>query len=180
MNIAIFGGSFDPPHIGHEKIVNKALKILDVDKLFIVPTYLNPFKTEFHFSPIDRFSLLTTLFTHNKIKVLDFEIKQNNSTPTIDTVNYIKEEIHPNKIYLIIGADNLPTLHLWKDFELLKDLVTFVVVTRDGQKLKNDIIQYIKIDMDMKVSSSGLRKHFDLKYVPKKIQKKVEELWKTE
>jgi len=44
LNIAIFGGSFDPPHTGHELIVQKALEILDIDKLLVVTTYLSPFK----------------------------------------------------------------------------------------------------------------------------------------
>ncbi|DAB35050.1 MAG TPA: nicotinate-nicotinamide nucleotide adenylyltransferase, partial [Sulfurospirillum sp. UBA12182] len=47
MKIAIFGGSFDPPHKGHESIVNEALKTLDIETLFVVPTYLNPFKDSF-------------------------------------------------------------------------------------------------------------------------------------
>ena len=53
MKIAIFGGSFDPIHIAHKKIVETALKELDIDKLIIVPTYLNPFKKDFLFEPKD-------------------------------------------------------------------------------------------------------------------------------
>ncbi|MBD3829662.1 MAG: adenylyltransferase/cytidyltransferase family protein, partial [Arcobacter sp.] len=48
MRIAIFGGSFDPIHIAHVAIVETALKQLDIDKLIIVPTYLNPFKNSFY------------------------------------------------------------------------------------------------------------------------------------
>ena len=58
MDIAVFGGSFDPPHIGHEQIVNLALQELKVDKLFMIPTFLNPFKDSFHLSPNKRFELL--------------------------------------------------------------------------------------------------------------------------
>ena len=43
--VAIFGGSFDPPHKGHQRIVEKATEVLDIDKLIVVPAYLNPFKT---------------------------------------------------------------------------------------------------------------------------------------
>ena len=50
MNVAIYGGSFDPPHIGHEEIIKQALKTLDIEQLFVVPTYLNPFKNRF-FAP---------------------------------------------------------------------------------------------------------------------------------
>lgn len=44
MKIALFGGSFDPPHNGHNSVVLEALEKLDIDKLIIMPTYINPFK----------------------------------------------------------------------------------------------------------------------------------------
>ena len=62
MRIAIFGGSFDPLHIAHVAIVNDSLKKLDIDKLIIVPTYLNPFKNSFYLDPKSRFELLKKVF----------------------------------------------------------------------------------------------------------------------
>ncbi len=44
---AIFGGSFDPPHLGHKEIIKRVLELKDVDMLLVVPTYLNPFKSNF-------------------------------------------------------------------------------------------------------------------------------------
>ena len=77
MKIAIFGGSFDPIHIAHKKIVETALKELDIDKLIIVPTYLNPFKKDFLFEPKDRFKLLQKVFKDEKrVEICDFEINQ--------------------------------------------------------------------------------------------------------
>ncbi len=180
MNIAIFGGSFDPPHIGHEAIVNKSLEILDIDKLFIIPTFLNPFKEKYHFLPKDRYNLLKQLFNNKKIKILDYEIKQNNPISTINTIKHIILTINPKKIYLIIGADNLSTLHIWQDFEQLKDLVSFIVISRDRKCLKNDIIQFKTINLDIKVSSTQVRLSRDLDFIPKKIQKKVQKLWKID
>jgi len=180
MNIAIFGGSFDPPHIGHEAIINKSLEVLDIDQLYIIPTFLNPFKSKSYFSAKDRFDMLTIAFKDRKIKICDFETKQNKPNPTIDTVNYIISTVKPDKLYLIIGADNLQKIHLWDDFNLLKDLVSFVVVSRNGAKLKNDIINFINIHLDIDVSSTTLRENLNLEYIPKKIQKKVKELWKIE
>ena len=74
MKIAIFGGSFDPPHLGHEEVVKEALKELEIDKLIVVPTYLNPFKNESFLNANKRFLLLKKLFSKNKkIEVSDFE-----------------------------------------------------------------------------------------------------------
>ena len=79
MKIAIFGGSFDPIHIAHKKIVETALKELDIDKLIIVPTYLNPFKKDFLFEPKDRFKLLQKAFKDEKrVEICDFAINQKN------------------------------------------------------------------------------------------------------
>lgn len=55
MNIALFGGSFDPPHKGHEAIIKEALKKLDIDKLIIMPTFINPFKQNFSADEKQRF-----------------------------------------------------------------------------------------------------------------------------
>lgn len=181
MNIAMFGGSFDPLHIGHEQIAYKALDLLDIDKLIMVPTYLNPFKKDYFFDPKRREQLLHSLFEdQEKIEVLDYEIKQNRAVPSIETVKYIHKTLQPQKLYLIIGADNLPSLHKWDNFEELKKLVTFVVFHRKGYEVKNDIIPFIDIELDIDISSSILRDSKDLTYVPQKIKQKVADLWKKE
>ena len=55
MKIALFGGSFDPPHNGHNSVVLEALEKLDIDKLIIMPTYINPFKQSFSADEKQRF-----------------------------------------------------------------------------------------------------------------------------
>jgi len=181
VNIAIFGGSFDPPHIAHENIVNEVIENINADKLFVVPTYLSPFKDKYHLEPKERFELLTTLFEEDKkVEVIDFEIKQNRAVPTIETVKYLNETYNPKNIYLVIGADNLQTLHLWNDFEQLQELVKFIVISREGYEVKNDIIHFKAINMDIDISSTFLRDNFDLKYIPKKIQQKVKNIWKKD
>jgi nicotinate-nucleotide adenylyltransferase len=181
LNIALFGGSFDPPHIGHEKIVYEVLNSLKIDKFIIAPAFLNPFKTKSHLDPLDRLNLIKELFQENKnIEVTDFEIKRNKATPTIETIRYIKKIYNPKKIYLIIGADNIKSLYLWQDFDKLKQSVTFISISRDGYEEKNDIIQFINIKIDINISSTTLRENLDLRYIPKKIEQKVKELWKKE
>ncbi len=174
MNIALYGGSFDPIHKGHEAIINELLKLEDIDRLFVVPTYLNPFKSSFHFTPVQRYDLLKDLLKDKeKVEVCDFEILNNKATPTIETVEFLKKKYSPDKIYVVIGADNLEKLHLWKDFERLNTLVEFIVVTRNGYEAKNDIIRFKRIDLDINISSSYLRDELNLDYIPKKIVKKV-------
>ena len=181
MNIAIYGGSFDPIHIGHEMIINKLSLINYIDKLIVVPAYLNPFKQKYLLHPVDRFNILTDLFGLNSdILISDFEIQRKVSTPSILTVEHYIKLYNPTKIYLIIGADNLKTLHLWDNFEKLNQLVEFIVVSRDGYEVKNDTIQFKTMNMNINISSTSLRDKLDLKYIPKKIQEKVNDIWNKE
>jgi len=181
LNIAIFGGSFDPVHIGHEKIINELSKINYINKLIVVPTYLNPFKKRYLLHPTDRFDILDHMYEVNPdILISDFEINRKEATPSIITVRHFKNEYKPKKIFLIIGSDNLKNIHLWNEFEELKELVEFIVVNRDGYEVKNDIIQFKTIHMNINISSSSLRDKLDIKYIPKKIQKKVTDIWNKE
>ena len=181
MNIAIFGGSFDPFHRGHESIVNSCLAKLPIDKLFIVPTFLNPFKQYSFLNANVRLDLIKDLYKNNtNIEIIDFEVKQNKKIPSYETVRYLKSNYNIKKIFLIIGADNLKDIHLWYNFKNLNKLVQFVVISRDGIHLENDYINAIYIDLQENISSSKLRKNMELQYIPKKIQKKVKELWKIE
>jgi len=167
MNIAVYGGSFDPPHIGHEKIIKKALQKLDIDVLFVVPTFLNPFKEGFCTPPKIRLKWVEKLlFDYDNAKVLDFEIKQNRPVPTIETIQYIIKNYPINKIYLIIGADNVNSLPKWKSYEKLKKLVTFVVATRDELNIPKNLQ---KLDINVNISSTFLRENLKREYLPKSL-----------
>jgi len=181
LNIAIFGGSFDPVHIGHEMIINKLSHLTSINKLIVVPTYLNPFKKKYLLHPTQRFEILEHMYNSNpKILISDFEVNREESSTSITTVKYFKERYKAKKIFFVIGADNLKTLHLWNSFDELKEIVEFIVITRDGYEVKNDIIRFKTIDMNINISSSSLRDKFNIKYIPKKIQQKVSDIWNNE
>ncbi len=164
MKVAIFGGSFDPPHIGHEEIIKKALQKLDIDVLFVIPTYLNPFKNDFFAPPNLRYKWVKKLLLpYKKTKIIDYELKQSKPTPTIQTVDYIKNLYHPEKIYLIIGADNLKKLHQWHEYERLKNSVEFIIATRDELEIPKNL-QILKVNAN--ISSTILRKKIDKNLLP--------------
>lgn len=182
MVVGVFGGSFDPPHIGHEAIVNSALLELEIDTLFVVPTFLNPFKENFYLDPKKRLELLRELFSDNeKVKVCDFEILQEKKVPTFETIQFLKKKYFIEKIYLIIGGDNLKNIHLWYNFSELKKLVSFVVVTRKDTVLESEYLNsFIEMKLDIEVSSTDLRKNLNLDLIPTKLKEKVTEIWKKE
>ena len=181
MDIAIYGGSFDPPHIAHEKIVNLVLDNLKISKLFIIPTYLNPFKDKSFLDANIRLDLVKELFNKNeRLEIIDYEVLQKQKVPTYNTIKYLQSIYEIDKIYLIIGADNLKNIHLWYNADKLKDLVEFVVISRDKYPLKHNYKNIKTISLNIDISSSKLREKMELKYIPLKIQQKVKALWKIE
>jgi len=171
MTVAIFGGSFDPLHVGHKDIIVNALKFLCIDKLFVVPTYLNPFKNDF-FAPADlRIKWLKKTFEANKrIEILEYEAEQNRAVPTIETVKFLQKNYNIKKIYLIIGADNLNSLKKWYKYEELSKIVEFVIATRDNIVLPKGLK---KLTINAKISSSKLRLNMNSSFIPKSIAKEI-------
>ena len=171
--IAIFGGSFDPPHRGHQQVVEKAIKKLDIDKLIIVPAYLNPFKTSSLADAHTRLDWCHRLFDDiPNVIVDDYEIKEGKSTTTAQSVKHFNQQYHVK--YLIIGADNLSTLTKWYAFEWLNENVIWVVATRDDHHLATDSLREWEIlPIESPISSTQIREKNDLQHVDTKIQNSV-------
>jgi len=173
MKIAIFGGSFDPVHLGHIEVVKKALKNLDIDKIIVIPNYLNPLKNFFSAPPNLRLKWLKKVFKNYKnVEVSDFEIKKNRPVYSIETITFFKPK------YFIIGSDNLKTLDKWKEIDKIKNMVEFVVAKRgeiDKELLKKHNIKKI-IDLDVPISSTDIR-NCNFKYLPKEIEKEIKEFY---
>jgi len=171
--IAIFGGSFDPPHRGHQAIVEIALANLDIDKLIVVPAFLNPFKKTSCASASQRLAWCHTLFYPiAKVSVNNYEIKQGKSTTTSQSVKHFNIE---NRVkYLIIGADNLKNLQKWQYFEWLNSQITWVIMTRDQHSIHCEHLKTWKVlSLDKAISSTSIRKQYDLKHVDSKIRHSV-------
>ena len=172
---ALFGGSFDPPHIGHIEIVNKLKNLEFIDKVIIMPTYLNPFKKSFHADPKKRLEWLRRIFENDpKVIVSDFEVRQKRKVPTIESVEELQKEY--DEVYVAIGADNLKSLPRWHRFDELKKRVKFIVFTRGGQKIADK--EFIQIELDIPVSSSELRNHMKKELLPKEVAEEIYNYYK--
>ena len=173
--VALYGGSFDPPHIGHEAIIEALGKLNFIDDIIIMPTFLNPFKESFTAPPALRLEWLQKNFSDYKnVKVSSFEIDKKRKVPAIESVKMLRNKY--DKIYLVIGADNLKSLENWYKYNELKELVTFIVATR---KNSSSVPQhFITLDVDEDISSSQLRENIDISKLPKKCASEIAHYYK--
>jgi nicotinate-nucleotide adenylyltransferase len=131
LKIGLFGGSFDPPHIGHINAAKKAKSDLSLDLLIVMPAYVSPFKTDIRRTPPEiRLEMCKAAFGEFA-EVSDFEIKRGEVSYTIDTVYHIKEKYPDSEIFLIGGSDIKNSFPKWKDSEKLKELTKLYIIPRD-------------------------------------------------
>ncbi|WP_297433655.1 nicotinate (nicotinamide) nucleotide adenylyltransferase [Sulfurimonas sp.] len=172
--VALYGGSFDPPHIGHEAVVKALSELSFIDKTIVMPTYLNPFKRAFFAPPELRLKWLKNIFSSYKnVQISSFEVDLQREVATVETIKYLKKKY--SRIYLVIGADNLKSLHKWQDYDELKESVHFIIAKRDAVTVSDD---FIKLEIDENISSSSLRKNMDIKKLPKAVAKQIAQYYK--
>ncbi len=171
MKIAFYGGSFDPPHIGHDEIVKTALKELDIDKLIIMPTFINPFKNEFSAQPNLRYKWALKLWGKiPKVFISRFEIMKKRPVPTIESIENIYKFYVVDKMYLIIGADHLISINKWHKFDKLCELVEFVVAPRNEILIPSNLQ---KLNLNVNISSSQIRQNFEFDKIPDCVREDV-------
>jgi len=172
--IALFGGSFDPPHIAHKAIVESLLSFKDIEKVVIMPTFLNPFKSKSYAPSNLRVKWLKEIFNKSpNVIISTFEVEKGKPVPSIESVLYLLKSYQ--KIYLVIGADNLSSLHKWNRYTELKSLVTFVVASRDKIDISND---FLKINVDINVSSTALRQNTEFSQLSPNCANEIEKFYK--
>lgn len=159
----MFGGSFDPPHVGHSAIVER-LCALGTQRVFVVPAFLSPFKPTSLFCARLRLRWAKIVFANPKVVVSDFEIARGAPTPSLRTLEYLHEHFHidsTQKLGIVIGADHLARLHEWFGFESLCQKAVFVVFARPDSTCDAAILQGIDfcwIDFSCPCSSTQIRK----------------------
>lgn len=133
--IGLFGGSFDPVHLGHTMVARAALAEVELDQLFIIPAAQSPFKLEQSPAPAaDRLAWLRLAFGDEPRCEIDAqEIERAGVSYAIDTVRDYAARFPEAELFYLIGADHVPTLPEWREAAALADAVTFVVVPRPGE-----------------------------------------------
>ena len=138
MKIGFLGGSFDPVHFGHLLVAQDAFEQHSLDRIVFVPAARTPLKsTDPMSSAADRLAMLqTSVERDGRFAVSDHELCRGGVSYTIDSARYFRTLYPHDRLYWIIGGDQLPQLHLWKEIAQLAQLVEFIFLERPGYPAK--------------------------------------------
>lgn len=133
--IGLFGGSFDPVHLGHLLVAQAAREELDLVRLFFIPAAQSPFKPDVQPSPApERLRLLRlALAGQTWCEIDDQELRRGGLSYTIDTLRDYARRFPDAQRFYLVGADHLPQLPQWRAADELARLAEFVVIPRPGQ-----------------------------------------------
>ncbi len=130
--IGIFGGTYNPPHLGHVQAAVYGKNALKLDKLYLIPSYISPHKAipEGSPTPQQRLQMVRLATEETDLTVSDIELVRGGPSYTYETVLALKKEHPEAKIYLMMGTDMYLTLDAWREAEKLLSMVTPVVFYR--------------------------------------------------
>lgn len=132
--IGLFGGSFDPVHLGHLLVAQAACEECDLSRLVFIPAAQSPFKSAAPLAPApERLRLLRLALAGNpRYAVDDQEIRRGGISYTIDTVREYVGRFPGATLFYLIGADHVPQLVKWRNANELATLIEFLAIPRPG------------------------------------------------
>ena len=132
--IGVFGGSFDPPHIGHQALAEAACAQLGLDRLILVPCARSPHKDSGPSLPADlRIAMVEAMAAEDaRMEVSRIEIDRPPPSYTVDTLAAIAAEYPGAALWLVIGADQLPAFPRWHQTDRILTLCRLAVAGRPG------------------------------------------------
>lgn len=129
--VGIFGGTFDPVHVGHLAIANDALDELELERVYFVPARRSPLKQD---GPVasaeDRLAMLAAAIAEEpRFRVSPVELDRKGPSFTVDTLEALRGE---GALFLILGSDAYADFERWREPGRIRDLATIVLAARPG------------------------------------------------
>ncbi|MBU4445483.1 MAG: nicotinate (nicotinamide) nucleotide adenylyltransferase [Candidatus Marinimicrobia bacterium] len=136
MSVCLYGGTFDPPHLGHLAIAEYIRDKLNIETVLFIPAYIAPHKIKYSVSSVeDRLKMLQLAVSdHSGLQISNVEIQRKGVSYSIDTIRQIKEgmDIRSKDLYFLIGADSLLEFHTWRDPDKILEESSVLVAGRPG------------------------------------------------
>jgi nicotinate-nucleotide adenylyltransferase len=192
LKVGLYFGSFNPIHIGHIAIAGYMLEFTGIDEIWFVISPHNPLKKkETLLDDYQRLHLTNLAIGKNdRMRAMDIEFKMPVPSYTIDTLAYLEDKYPNHRFSLVMGDDNLYTLHKWKNgLELVKKCPILVYPRPDSKKPSEPLlerilsaadIRFVKAPM-MEISGTfirnGIKKGKNMSYfMPAPVWKYIEEM----
>ncbi len=157
--IGIYGGSFDPVHLGHLQTAVSIKNELDIDRLFMLPCFEPVHKNSLNYTSKQRLQMLDLAIKEfNSLEIDSREILRGGSSFMIDTLLDLKESFKNESICLIIGMDSFINFKTWKNWNEFSKLIHLVVLPRNGaQPVSKTLTTFktVKNIVKLKSNSSG-------------------------
>jgi nicotinate-nucleotide adenylyltransferase len=138
MRIGLYGGSFDPVHIGHLLVAQAALEEMNLHRIFFIPAAQSPFKPDRKLSSdkVRLQMLRTALAGKTQCEIDPQELERGGVSYSIDTVREYGKRFGGAELFYLIGGDHVAQLSKWRDAAELAQRVTFLVIPRPGEPVQ--------------------------------------------
>ena len=169
MKIGLFGGTFDPIHIGHMILMENVINNLDLDKIYVLPNSNPPHKLENKKTALNlRLKMVNEAIKDNpKLEINDYDYRDNEINYTFNTINYFKKSYPNDEFFFIMGEDSFLDIEKWKNYkEILKENLiifkrysskNFSLISKINQVRKYNKNIYLIDNIALDISSTLIR-----------------------
>jgi nicotinate-nucleotide adenylyltransferase len=135
VRLGIFGGTFDPPHMGHLVVAQEVHFRLGLDRVLWVPAGIPPHKRDQPITPGElRLELVRAAIAGDeRFEASDLEVRRGGVSYTVDTLRDLRRDRPDDELFLIVGADQLAELRSWRDPDGIRELATVIGFGREGE-----------------------------------------------
>jgi len=137
--IALYGGTFDPVHLGHLAVARTITQIFEIDELLFVPAWMAPHKRAREVTPaLHRYAMLALATQQDdRLRISRFELESPDRNYTVETLAHFESELgYGAELFFLMGADSWSEIQTWKEWERLLLMANHIVVTRPGYELE--------------------------------------------
>src|SRR5690606_3907319 len=155
MRIGIFGGTFDPPHLGHLIVASDACSVLRLDRLILVPAAEPPHKRGKVGTPAERRLAMVRAAVRGdpRLAVDDLELRREGASYSVDTLREMRARYPEADLYFLVGMDQMREFHDWREPDEVARLARLSVVAREGETpdpdspFPLDVVRVTRIDL---------------------------------
>lgn len=191
LRLGLFGGTFDPPHLGHLVVAQEVAEHLSLDRVIFLVAGLPPHKIgDLLSSPLVRVEMARAAVAGNQLfEVSEVELDRKGPTYTVDTLRGFRAAYPDAELFFLLGADQLAEFHEWQEPEGIAGLATLVAVGREGvatedlspvdpgsgEKLKFKSLDVTRVDISSTEVRARVRDGRSIRYlVPEAVLRIIE------